>query len=500
MSEAADPARTPGPAPPASASAASPADDGAPLPLTPEQARLLPFYHDLRNQIVEPERVVVSSQYFWAKWAPRLGPTLTSLIVCLRRHCYYNKITQERRDWCFPEQATLAREVGVESTKTIRAALQEPLAAYFVRREPRYVYDPKRGKRIRTSDMYFVAMDDPLILEDEALLTLRAAERLLSEGRGSELDLDSRTSRPSTLPTGQKRRQVPAVDGRSPIGQKRRQIGSPTGRSLPQDSREKFALEIVPEEDTSTTKYSMEKRLLPSQVAAAFAAANDAPATPAQLARLAELVRQFDSRARRQQPPASGQDWIVAAIAEAVESGSRFVAPRRIARICDRWAAEGFPGKDSLPPGEPPSSSPDPSKQPEDDNGPAAAEPSFSSDLLSSGVGERAGDRGSQAVPSFVVFPELGVLSRPFWQTLCDEARRRLAAPGDLRLLSGSVLLAREGITLVVGVPGRAAGERANRRLPALLEPLVRMILGRSVELRFIALDDLSDQEGETVS
>ena len=153
MSEAADPARTPGPAPPAPASAASPAGDGAPLPLTPEQARLLPYYHDLRNEIVEPERVVVSSQYFWARWAPRLGPTLTVLIVCLRRHCYYNKITQERRDWCFPEQATLAREIGVESTKTIRAALQEPVAAYFVRREPRYVYDPKRGKRIRTSDM-----------------------------------------------------------------------------------------------------------------------------------------------------------------------------------------------------------------------------------------------------------------------------------------------------------------------------------------------------------
>jgi hypothetical protein len=490
MSEATDPARTPGPAPPAAASAASPAGDGAPLPLTPEQARLLPFYHDLRNEIVEPERVVVSSQYFWARWAPRLGPTLTSLIVCLRRHCYYNKITQERRDWCFPEQATLAREIGVESTKTIRAALQEPLAAYFVRREPRYVYDPKRGKRVRTSDMYFVAMDDPLIPEDEALLTLRATERLLSEGRGSELDLDSRGHRPLAAPTGQKRRQVSASDGRSPTGQKRHQIGSPTGRSLPQDSREDFAPEIVPEEDTSTTKYSMIPSRLPSRVAGAFAAANDAPPTPAQLARLAELVRQFDPLARGQQPPTSGEDWIVAAIAEAVESGSRFVAPRRIARICDRWAAEGFPGKDSLSPGGLPGSSPDPPKQPEDDNRPAAVEPSLSSDSLSS----------FSVVPSFVVFPELGVLSRPFWQTLCDEARRRLAAPGDLRLLSGSVLVAREGMALVVGVPGRAASERANRRLPALLEPLARTILGRSVELRFVALDDLSDRDGEIVT
>jgi len=117
--------------------------EGASLPtpdpgredLTPAQARLLPFYHDLRNDIVEPDKVVVTTHYFWTKWAPRLGPTLTALVVCLRRHCYYNRATQERRDWCFPEQATLAREIGVETTKTIRAALSHPLASHFVRRE-----------------------------------------------------------------------------------------------------------------------------------------------------------------------------------------------------------------------------------------------------------------------------------------------------------------------------------------------------------------------------
>ena len=53
--------------------------------LTPEQARLLPFYHDLRNEIVQPEKVVVSTQYFWSRWAPRLGPTLAVLVICLRR-------------------------------------------------------------------------------------------------------------------------------------------------------------------------------------------------------------------------------------------------------------------------------------------------------------------------------------------------------------------------------------------------------------------------------
>lgn len=197
-----------------------------------DQARMLPFYHDLKNEIVEPDKIVVSSQYFWTKWAPRLGPTLTTLVICLRRHCYYNKLTQERRDWCFPEQATLAREIGVESTKTIRAALAHPMAAYFVRREARYVYDPNRGKKIRTSDMYFVAMDDPLIPEDEVLLVARAAERLLQEGRRDEL---------VTPPTAEKRRQVDA----RPKGKKVRQV--PAARIDRQDSAAFSAPEHVHE-------------------------------------------------------------------------------------------------------------------------------------------------------------------------------------------------------------------------------------------------------------
>ena len=39
----------------------------------------------------------------------------------------------------------------------------------------------------------------------------------------------------------------------------------------------------------------------------------------------------------------TGAGWVAAAIVEAVESGSRFVAPKRVREICRRWAREGPP-------------------------------------------------------------------------------------------------------------------------------------------------------------
>ena len=56
---------------------------------------LQPVYLDQKNEIVAPEKVAVISQYFLDKWAPLLGPTLTLLIIRLRRYCYFNKLTDE---------------------------------------------------------------------------------------------------------------------------------------------------------------------------------------------------------------------------------------------------------------------------------------------------------------------------------------------------------------------------------------------------------------------
>jgi hypothetical protein len=148
--------------------------------LTRDQILVLPFFHEVANEVKQADRVRVQTEYFWRRWVPKLGPTLTVLVITLRGYCYYNRLTKERREWCFPEQDTLARDVGV-SIDTIQRELKKETAQHFVRREARYRYDSEKRKKVRTADMYFVAMDDPIAEEDEGQLAIAAAERILQE-------------------------------------------------------------------------------------------------------------------------------------------------------------------------------------------------------------------------------------------------------------------------------------------------------------------------------
>ncbi|MDQ3044190.1 MAG: hypothetical protein M3R06_03425, partial [Chloroflexota bacterium] len=75
---------------------------------------------------------------------------------------------------------------------------------------------------------------------------------------------------------------------------------------------------------------------------AAFEAANARRATPAERQLLRGLAERFDLAARAG-GDATGWVWIAAAVYEAVESGSSFVAPRRLREILRRWERDGFP-------------------------------------------------------------------------------------------------------------------------------------------------------------
>lgn len=149
----------------------------AELAIPKEKLLLLPFYHELDNEVKQPDRVRLQTDYFWRKWAPKLGPTLTVLIITLRSYCYYNKLTKERRDWCYPEQKTLADNVGV-SVDTVQRELKKPIARHFVTREPRYRYDDQLNRPVRTADTYHIAMDDPLTPEDLQRVANLAKNRL----------------------------------------------------------------------------------------------------------------------------------------------------------------------------------------------------------------------------------------------------------------------------------------------------------------------------------
>ncbi len=148
--------------------------------LDPEDILVLPYYHDLENDLKQPDRVRIQTDYFWRYWAPELGPTLTALVIALRSHCYYNRITKEKRDWCFPRQETLGKEIGV-SRKTVMRALRDPLAEHFIRREKRYRYDQTAKQTLRSADLYHVAMDDPIHPDHHGRINLLAAERILRE-------------------------------------------------------------------------------------------------------------------------------------------------------------------------------------------------------------------------------------------------------------------------------------------------------------------------------
>jgi hypothetical protein len=93
-------------------------------------------------------------------------------------------------------------------------------------------------------------------------------------------------------------------------------------------------------------------------VVACFEAANGREATPLERELLAELEHAFNETA--QGTGQTGAEWVVAAIREAVASGSRFVAPKRIREILTRWSAraERPDQADRLRPGAAPTAQP----------------------------------------------------------------------------------------------------------------------------------------------
>lgn len=135
-------------------------------------------YANVYNEIVKPDRVFVATQYFRKKWLPLLGPSLAWVIVALRQHCYWNKETGEKRDWCLISQEELANEVGISVATLKRLLKHEHADKFIIDITHRYRYDRKRRKQVRRKSMYRIRMDDPLIPEDEVRLKDLLAQKL----------------------------------------------------------------------------------------------------------------------------------------------------------------------------------------------------------------------------------------------------------------------------------------------------------------------------------
>jgi hypothetical protein len=77
----------------------------------------------------------------------------------------------------------------------------------------------------------------------------------------------------------------------------------------------------------------------------AFEDANGRRSTPAERQLLRALAERFEPAANEQGRPGreSGWAWVAAAVYEAVEAGSAYVAPRRLREILTRWERDGLP-------------------------------------------------------------------------------------------------------------------------------------------------------------
>jgi len=496
-----------------------------------ERLEVLPFYHDLRNQIVRPLNLHVETRYFFRKWKSDLGPVLTLLIMELRDRCYYNPRTGERRDYCWPSQEELARAIGV-SVRTVIRALQDPLAGQFIRVQHRYRYDPSMGKKVRTSSAYVVSMDDPLRPEDEAVLTRMVAEQILAEETAQRNQLlasqtdPSRSSdgdaapgatiadaspagtlssspppkRPTGRRSGQERGPIDLRDelsGRSPDDQtgimSPRSATGLTANLSSIDMGDKLAEEEVLLRRATHQKNDYGSASLDrlDRVLQTYADANERPPTPLERQRLKEMVERFDSPARAASPPSTGVEWVVSAIVEAVDSGSRFVAPRRIATICERWAAatrSGVPSRD----GERSRGRPGGGGRTA-----AAGEAPPRSDSDEVEAAEVPADPFEEpvevAMPTFVVSVGRPVANWQLWRLVIDELAGQ--PPGDRhrRWLDQAAIIGEDNGALIVGAPSGFARDLLERRLGDAIARAVSSILGEACPVRFAVSRDWLD-------
>lgn len=158
--------------------------------LTPDERRsrivLKPEFRDAYNELVEADRQFPVPQYLWEKWVPVLGLFPVGVYLELRRMCFVNRATGERRDWCWPRQATLAKRLGVRKRQTVGEALRVLEANGFIKREPNYRRRASDGAVERGADRYLVYFEVPLIPEDATELLVRQMAAVVSDGDGCE--------------------------------------------------------------------------------------------------------------------------------------------------------------------------------------------------------------------------------------------------------------------------------------------------------------------------
>lgn len=157
-------------APPASRSlptaAQSPEESSAP-PAEPSRRKIMlqRAYGSERARIIQPERGMFVTLYFFEQWLPLLGHSAAATVLAARSLCYWNPMTGELRNVIETDMSELARRAAV-SVRTVKDVLNnELIQRYFLRYKVRRMMTPNG---IRTAGITLqVRMDDPLTPQDQ---------------------------------------------------------------------------------------------------------------------------------------------------------------------------------------------------------------------------------------------------------------------------------------------------------------------------------------------
>lgn len=132
-------------------------------------------YGSERARVIQPERGLFLTLYFFEHWLPLIGHSAMAVILATRSLCFWNPKTGELRNRVETDMAEIAAKANV-SVRTVKDVLSSELVKkYFLRYTVRRMMTPNG---IRTAGItLLVRMDDPLTPEDQDVLNLPEAER-----------------------------------------------------------------------------------------------------------------------------------------------------------------------------------------------------------------------------------------------------------------------------------------------------------------------------------
>lgn len=148
------------------------------VPTSPRKLMLQRAYGSQRAAIIQPERALFLTLYFFQNWTPLIGHSAVAVILAARSLCYWNPKTGELRNTIETEMSELAERASV-SLRTVKDVLKNDLVQqHFLRYRVRRIMT---SAGVRTAGIVLqVRMDDPLTPEDQAAHNLPEEERWFS--------------------------------------------------------------------------------------------------------------------------------------------------------------------------------------------------------------------------------------------------------------------------------------------------------------------------------